>query len=285
MVPAGERTMKIIAQFVDISVDALLVTGVDSELINSRQPSDKKVGHSPVLVEPAKRVRFTEIGSNERGSSAPKSKSAGAVKAQRKQEKSSPGVCMTPGSEAANIVERPIKCRLLKHSHSLGSCPEFFYLSPEERVKLVRGRSICRTCPGPARRCLRGWSKCHKRVPKTLLCFGCLRNNGRNKQAPGNVLFCTNRTVEHSKPTVDKFIDALRLNLGDWSLEIESRLITISIAGVVFESPSCELYPGSLETSTDLTTSPSEQEDGSSFPMSSTETGVAIKEEEEGRLY
>ena len=83
-------------------------------------------------------------------------------------------------------------------------------MTPKERQENSRGR-ICKTYfkPGGIKD-----AKCGTRVPKNMLCSGCVAFTNGKRFSPHNVLFCSSKHPAHNKPQRGELMKVLEKYFG-----------------------------------------------------------------------
>ena len=101
-------------------------------------------------------------------------------------------------------------CTLRGHTHGLAECPEFFILSPKERVNQRKDCNFkhCTLCLQSSEHCK--YKKCvnKKDIPKSLVCTDCKALSKSNHKACYSVLFCC--SSDHKKPHKQELLSALK---------------------------------------------------------------------------
>ena len=115
------------------------------------------------------------------------------------------------------ICSEKFPCMVPDHNHSIGSCQDFFSLSPKERVENRRSFKFkqCLVCCQSSDECQQRKCANLKKVPSVLVCKECkdLSFKGK-KRALYSIFFCLSE--KHSKPENEEILGALEKYIPDF---------------------------------------------------------------------
>ena len=129
-----------------------------------------------------------------------------------KQKTSKPTVQVAAKQADKDWYNKNLKkpCPIATHDHEVGTCEEFFSMTPDQRRKTARGK-MCYTCGGPRDKCQnQSTSKCrNEQENMPIICQSCVAYVKRRELAysPYNMLFCSNPT--HTKPSALEVSDQI----------------------------------------------------------------------------
>lgn len=128
-------------------------------------------------------------------------------------------------------------CPMLRHDHEIGTCKEFFALTPQQRRQLSkskkgsRERLICWACLQPITICAMSCKR-NPAIVDVLKCQGCLEYAKSKGIPPLNPLFCSNPDHNEVKPPPALFIKELKKYLkGNMSPAISEKTLVYSNFG------------------------------------------------------
>ena len=101
-------------------------------------------------------------------------------------------------------------CPIATHDHELGTCTEFFLLTPEARREgsNIGNRRLCWACLRPRMQCK---GQCHNaKIPDLLRCSGCAELSKAKGMVPLCVLFCIRSDHDPNKPSPKEVYAALK---------------------------------------------------------------------------
>ena len=105
-------------------------------------------------------------------------------------------------------------CPILNHNHEIGTCKDFFALSPSDRraiprARLTRKRKICWSCLRPTSVCKKT-CKSNPAITDVLKCQGCMEFAIENDVPTLSPLYCTNTEHNELKPKPAHFLKELK---------------------------------------------------------------------------
>ena len=172
-------------------------------------------------------------------------------------------------------------CPISKHDHELGTCEEFFKMTPWNRRKAAY-RKLCYCCLRPYDKC---GAPCKNKtnVPVRMVCQECVVTT-EEKKTPSNVLLCGLK--EHSKLGTDELIKECVAYVKDFNPKLMKTVIqpTANLVAVTTKCKECKHKRSECNcTSHPSYTSPVDED--ADVPTINTATGDTVFVDEENIVH